>query len=203
MKKYLVIFYICLPLVSHAQRFKGGVLLGVNATQIDGDRMSGYDKGGLVAGTFVYTVLSKSWNIQMELCYSGKGSSTPKDAPVFQRNRLNYIELPLLGQYALIKNVKLQFGASAGYLFRATHNIGDGTGYNDFKESFNKIEIAAFGGVNLTYFDPILINIRYSYSVFPVFTPPQTSSAIYGPHPWYNNVITLGIYYRIGAKKDR
>jgi Outer membrane protein beta-barrel domain len=203
MKKYLMLLFVSLPILCHAQRFKGGLVLGLNASQIDGDKMAGYDKAGLEAGTYVYTELTKRWNIQMELHYDGKGSSSPKDADVFQRNRLNYIELPLLGQYALIKNVKLQFGVSGGYLFHATHNIGDGSGYSDFTSSFNKIELAGFGGVNLTYLDPINFNIRYSYSIFPIFTPPYTSSAILGNHPWYNNVITIGIYYRIGSKKDR
>jgi len=202
MRKCLVFLFICLPFICSAQRFKGGLVLGLNASQIDGDNMKGYDKAGLVAGTYVYTRLAKHWNIQMELRYSGKGSSSPKNATTFERNRLNYIELPLLVQYELIKNIDLQCGLSAGYLFHATHNIDDGSGYNDFKESFNKIELAGFGGVNLTSLDPILFNIRFSYSIFPVFMPPDASYATLGAHPWYNNIITLAVYYRIGAKKD-
>jgi hypothetical protein len=177
----------------------------LNTTQIDGDDLSGYNKAGLRGGAFVFTEFDEKWSAQMELCYSGKGSATPKGAVIPQKNKLNYIEIPLLGQYAVIKNVEIQFGVSGGYLFNSTRNNGDGSGYQNIEESMNKIEMTAFGGFNLTYLDPLYFNFRYSYSVFPVFTPETHSSSLatMGDHAWYNNVITLGVYYRIRGKKSR
>ncbi len=200
MKKLVFLFLICIPLISQAQRFKGGLLLGVNACQIDGDSLSGYNKAGLMGGVYVYTEFRDKWTAQLELKYSSKGSaSVPKDNSFNHKFRLQYIEMPLLARYSLFKNADLQCGVSVGYLFSAKENLEDGSGWQDFYRTPNKIETTAFGGVNLTFLDPFWLNVRYSYSIFPIVAP--YSGASYGRGAWFNNVITIGIYYRLGNKK--
>jgi hypothetical protein len=196
MKNYLLLLLVSLPLISHAQRFKGGVMLSLNASQIDGDSWYGYNKAGLMGGAFVFTEFTNRWGAQMELRYSAKGSATPKNYSLYRKFRLQYIEMPLSGKFKVFPILELQFGLSFGYMFSAEQN--DGSGYQKFNEAPRKTETAAFGGINFTYFAPINLNIRYSYSVFPIFS--SYTGATYGYGAWYNNVITLGIYYQIGGK---
>jgi hypothetical protein len=200
MKKLIIILVLGLPVVAYAQRFKGGVVLGLNACQIDGDSLSGYNKAGLTGGAFVYTDFDNKWSAQLELKYSSKGSSSvPKDNSFYHKFRLQYIEMPILAKYKLFKVVELQAGISLGYLFSAKENLEDGSGWINFYRSPNKFETTAFGGINITALDPFCLNVRYSYSIFPIVTP--YSGASYGKGAWYNNVITLGIYYHIGSRK--
>jgi hypothetical protein len=198
MKKYLVLLLMLIPLAGLAQRFNGGVMLGLNASQIDGDSWYGYDKAGLMGGAFVFTKFTKKWGAQMELCYSAKGSSTPLHYSYNRKFRLEYIEMPLMGKFKIFPIVEWEFGLSFGYLFSAKQN--DGNGYQNFSEAPKKTEMAAFTGINITYLAPLNFNIRYSYSVFPIFS--YYTGATYGNGAWYNNVITVGVYYQIGRKKE-
>jgi len=197
MKRLAVILIILLPAAVYSQRFSGGIVAGFNASQIDGDFWYGYNKAGLMGGAFVFTDFKDKWRGQMEIRYSAKGSSTVRNDTAFIRKYvLRYIEIPLILEYRLFKKVQLQAGASIGYMFYA----GQSDGYNYQKLSRIKpTETAICVGLNASYFDPINLNIRFSYSIFPVYD--YYTGQSYGTGAWYNNVITFGIYYRIGKKR--
>src|SRR5690606_17623874 len=83
------IFMILLPELSRAQNpssfyeeeprtFYGGLLLGSNFTQVDGDNFAGYHKVGLNAGGIVYTHLGEKVAASMEILFSQKGSRSNK-----------------------------------------------------------------------------------------------------------------------------
>jgi hypothetical protein len=194
MKRILLIALCLIPLLASAQRFKGGIVLGMNASQIDGDHWAGYNKAGLVGGAFVLTDFKDKWSGQMEIRYAAKGSATPKYYATQRKYRLQYIEIPVLAQYEPLNNLKLQFGLSFGYLFSAAQN--DGYGYEKFEEIPTRIEVAALAGINYTFFTRYDVNIRFSYSVLPVFS--NYTGSTYGTGAWYNNVLTFAFYYRIG-----
>ena len=198
MKRFLIFLLIILPISIFAQRFNGGIVAGFNASQIDGDFLFGYNKAGLMGGAFVFTDFTDKWKGQMEIRYSSKGSATPKDYYPIEKNLLRYIEIPLIVEYKLFKKVQLQAGASIGYLFYAKQDVG--YGYENYAEKLNPTETAICAGLNASFLDPLNFNLRYSYSIFPVFENYDLQS--YGTGAWYNNVITFGIYYRIGKKKD-
>jgi hypothetical protein len=186
-----------LPIVSFAQRFSGGIVAGFNASQIDGDFFYGYNKAGLMGGAFVFTEFNEKWKGQMEIKYSAKGSATSKNDAQFQKNLLRYVEVPLILEYKIFKKVQLQAGASFGYLFYAKQDVG--SGYENYAKELNPIETAICVGLNTSFFDPLNFNIRSSYSIFPIFD--NYSGQSYGTGAWYNNVITFGIYYRIGKRR--
>ncbi|MFK7935793.1 MAG: outer membrane beta-barrel protein [Saprospiraceae bacterium] len=110
MKKYFLYCFLCFlfGLANHTvlaqddlpdRRFKGGVILGVNLSQIDGDLLAGYNKPGFNTGLAVSAILTKRWEIGIELLYSQKGASrtlTDQLASAFDKIRLNYVEAPVL-----------------------------------------------------------------------------------------------------------
>jgi hypothetical protein len=198
MKQAFCILILLIPLSVFSQRFSGGVVAGFNASQIDGDTFYGYNKAGLMGGAFVFTDFTDKWKGQMEIRYSAKGSATPKDYVDQVKFRLRYIEIPLIVEYKLFKKVQLQAGASIGYLFYAGENTG--TGYEKFTDELKPTETAICAGLNTSFLDPVNFNIRYSYSLFPVFE--KYTLQTYSTGAWYNNVITFGIYYRIGKKRN-
>ena len=72
---YLIILLLTITsLTGFAQRFEGGALIGLNASQVDGDNYSGYHKPGVALGGFVQTNLSRTIYAGMELKLMQKGS---------------------------------------------------------------------------------------------------------------------------------
>jgi hypothetical protein len=84
--------------ILHAQnRFRGGVVMGFNAAQLDGDASAGYNKMGLNAGAKVLIELTGRFQISTEILFSQRGSrTTEKEAPVTRSCTLNYLEVPIL-----------------------------------------------------------------------------------------------------------
>jgi hypothetical protein len=194
MKKLFLIILLFIPLISSAQRFKGGIVMGMNVSQIDGDRFPGYNKAGLVGGAFVYTDFKDKWGALMEIRYAAKGSAAPKYYSYVRKFRLQYIEIPVLAQYEPVKKLKLQFGLSFGFLFDAAQS--DGYGYEKFEEIPSRGEIAACAGINYSVTKHFDVNARFSYSILPVFS--NYTGSTWGTGAWYNNVLTFALYYRIG-----
>jgi hypothetical protein len=104
----------------YSQDFNGGVLGGVNATQVFGDQWSGPNKAGLYLGVFVNRYFSNRSSVQMELDYIQKGSRKNPDASTGNYStyllRLNYIELPVLYKYDFAEKGTLETGLSLGVL---------------------------------------------------------------------------------------
>ena len=84
------------------QRFKAGLIAGVNASQIDGDRSAGYHKLGLMGGLRGIAILTDKTDLSIDLLYSQRGSQSE----LIQGNnfipfkiKINYIEVPILYNY--------------------------------------------------------------------------------------------------------
>jgi len=192
MRKGLIILLVCLPGIAAAQRFGGGVVGGINVSQIDGDSWSGYNKAGLVAGAFVTTSFHKPWGAQMELRYAAKGSAKVMRAAEPRKIRLQYIEMPLLISYEFYKVFQAQGGISLGYLFSSAQNEGDG--YVEFDE-YEPYELAFNVGLDYRFLEKLSVNVRFAYSILPISADYSGASF---PYADSNNVFTFAFYYRIG-----
>ncbi len=85
-KVLLSTMLVILTISLSAQRFKGGLFAGVNASQVAGDISSGYKNP-----------TDENGNTQMLM-------------------RLNYIDLPILVRYKINRPLTAQFGLGYGYL---------------------------------------------------------------------------------------
>jgi Outer membrane protein beta-barrel domain len=189
-----------------AQRFGGGLLAGMTASQVDGDTYSGYNKLGFQGGVFVSTDFQKNFGAQMEIRYAGKGAqkvTSPEDPEVYKLT-LHYIDLPLMATYTLKKKVVFDLGFVPGYLFAKNGEDSGGPLPQEFLVKFNKMDIAWLIGVNYRITKNIKVNFRYSYSLMSINDFTDTS-AIYtwfgnfvGYHTGdYNNYLTFGFYFQI------
>ena len=101
-KKLLTIIFILLNWNIYSQNFGAGFKLGISASQVGGDELAGFHKGGLFTGLFVNRSISNLIDIQMELTYIDKGSNNPNMNNTEHRNynkqdiTLSYIEIPFL-----------------------------------------------------------------------------------------------------------
>jgi hypothetical protein len=194
MKKILIFCFLAISVNSFSQRFNGGIVGGLNVSQIDGDTWGGYNKAGLVGGAYVITQFQNSWGARMEFRYAARGSAPSINNPLHLKIRLQYVELPLLATYTFTKKLELHAGGIFGYLFSAAQN--EGYGYQEFQE-FDKYSVDACIGGNYRLLDNLSVSARFSYSVVPIYALYSGAS---GAYAMYNNVISFALYYRIGKK---
>jgi len=109
-KKIILLSISCLlSLSAQTAGFKGGLHLGLLATQVDGDMHSGFKKAGLFAGAFTnYSFIEKKIQLQFELNYAQKGSA----ANTVYRISLHQVEPTLLLKWNFWNNFLLECGLS-------------------------------------------------------------------------------------------
>jgi hypothetical protein len=101
--------------------FFGGLLLGTNFSQVDGDNYAGYNKTGLNMGGIMYARLDADLALSMELLFSQKGAfgknpilSTDGNFSIYDyKIKLNYAEIPIMLNY--FDRRKSHFGAGLSY----------------------------------------------------------------------------------------
>lgn len=201
-KYFLIIVLVSiLSTTAFSQRFSGGILVGMNASQIDGDKWSGFYKGGLLAGAFVNTDLQDKWGAQLEIKYSAKGSAPhPESVDYPKKIQLNYIDVPIIGTYEAVENLKIEAGISFNYLFSARYN--DASGWNNFEEDGpNAFETSLLAGLNYRFFTRFDLNLRWNYSLVPISGDYTGQTYITGAMS--NHVINFALYFNLGSREDK
>ncbi len=164
-------FFFLFCCSTYAQNFGGGITAGLSLNQIDGDTYGGYSKPGVVAGFIVNRELGKKFTLAMELKFVQKGSrasyNIETESGEYYRVQLNYIQLPLLGQYNFWNHFWGEAGLAYGYLinFKEEDDFGELPDPVPFKKS----ELAVLLGV--AYDIPktkLRVNIRATNSILPI-----------------------------------
>lgn len=151
-----------------AQDFQAGLLVGLNASQIDGDGFGGYDKTGFKFGGFVRRHFTDEWAFQFELLYNHRGSQSKTEEgenPLYSY-KLNYIEIPVLAQYYFFDELYAEAGLEFGYLLSAEEE-------RDFialdaADSTESIAMNYAIGVGYNFYENFSAHLRISNSLLPV-----------------------------------
>lgn len=164
-KAILSLFLVLFVMIGFAQKFNGGALIGLAATQVAGDKYSGFNKAGPIAGFFVNLEASPRSTFQMELYYIQKGSRDNANAVEEDYDsyllRLNYIELPLLYQYHM-GWFAVQAGPSVAFNMSGYEETnGEEVGADDFATATFQIHF----GVVFTIANNWKIDIRTNNSL--------------------------------------
>ncbi len=217
MKKIFPTILAALPLFSFAQEkpeepslFQAALIVGFNATQVDGDNFAGFHKVGLNAGGTVFVRFHDRVSTSFELLYSQKGSKGKVNVnnqrlETFELS-LDYLEIPLLLNYHDKKVATFSLGISFNRLIRGKriesvqgipvelpidYTTNKGTSCPDLcindKNDFNII-----GGVTFTFKEHYGLNLRYAYSLTSMGF--STTSKFPGGK-MYNNIVSCrGMY---------
>ena len=218
MKKLFLLITLLIVMRSHAigqqTHFTGGILIGLNLSQIDGDDLNGFNKAGPMGGIYINFAPGRRWSFQMEMLYSQKGSSARVDSASLAMNRtgyvtsdsswkilrLNYFEIPFMAKYKVTDRFSISGGLGLGLLFGA-YREDFSTGGNGDVSFLKSTEFTYnFGGTyNLT--PRLSAHIRWTESILPIskgvfnINYPGFIVSQYFSQGFYNEVFTFGIYY--------
>lgn len=199
MKTKLFIFIFLAFCMSEidAQDFNGGILGGLAASEISGDRLSGPNKAGMYLGLFVNRYFSQRSSIQMELDFIQKGSRSNPDSTNNYESyllRLNYIELPVHYRYDFIERASLEAGLSLGVL---VHSHEEANGYEwTSGPDFKPIDLSFNVGLFYSIFENLSINVRYSNSILAVRPHSQNQTYRWNKGQ-YNEVLSFVLFYSL------
>lgn len=176
-----------------AQNFKGGITIGLAASQVSGDDLAGFNKPGIIAGGYTSTAIGKKMEIQFELLFIQKGSWAKNGQLSNYKLNLNYIDAPLLLKYPYKK-----FMLEAGLLLGTLISHSEKTMYGDVYagRTFNRFEFASILGVDYTFSDKIAINFKYNNSVLPIREHLGGNTYRFNLGQ-YNTVLELGLHYNL------
>lgn len=198
--KLLFIGMLLFPLWGFSQHFVPGVMVGMVSSQVDGDRLAGYNKPGFNAGMFVENNFHKNWTFSMGINYIQKGSRTlPANDSTgnligrFYKLRLNYVEVPFYIRTLIKKRFIFEVGLMLSYLYRAREDA-DGYGFLEPSPVFRRYDLPYSLGLGYKINSQWNVRTHFSYSMFPIRSNPG-NQIWYFNRGQYNNYLTIGLYY--------
>ncbi|MGQ9847008.1 MAG: porin family protein [Bacteroidales bacterium] len=194
-KQTLILFAILNALCLNAQKFIGGVHFGVVTSQVDGDRLEGYNKPGIEAGIYVENTFKTFWTFSMGLNYIQKGSRKLLNPDIpgdrYYCLRLNYVEVPIMIGLSIKKKYITEAGIAVGYLYKAREDV-DGTGFLDPYPPFKSYDIPIKFGLGYKINDHLQLKFHFAYSIIPIRNHPANQTW-YFDRGQYNNYLILSL----------
>ena len=171
------------------QRFSAGVFLGLNASQMDGDKHNGYNKFGLMGGLQGGILLTRQSKFGMDLFYSRRGSRSDRTAtgsPLKGSNALpvdislDYVQIGLTYYYMFAENYddfyrwSANFGLSYGRLLNSVVDEVKLVGGSDFEIAeleglFSQNAIDLGLGVTYNFNEQFGLSARHSFELIPLY----------------------------------
>jgi len=209
-KRWFFLLLLLLPAALHAQQFDGGILLGGNISQVDGDYWVGYNKVGYLAGGFVCLELSPHSSLQLEMEYIQKGSRKSdyfeQDALHTYLLRLHYLEIPLLYQFTFLKRIQVEAGPAADVLLAYQEQVDGAEVQNLYP--FRAVTLAGIVGASGYITKHLKATFRFNYSLLSLRQPQPEGE---GGVPWrtflfergqFNNVLSLSVAYQFKGRRN-
>lgn len=223
-RAFFLVFLLIILQNLNAQRFIGGVVGGMNITQIEGDQVNGYKKAGFNAGAMLMIPLNRkqTFFVTMELLYTQKGAfqsnftetvkalpyddtllinpSIPKNNKIYYKIRLDYVEVPVIFHYEDPRTgFAIGVGASWSRLVNYQETLFGHRLYTDLQSGrYKRNEWSYLIDVKIPIYQALKLNFRYQYSMLPIGAE-RTFYSGNNVAPFtrlpYNNVLTLRVVY--------
>lgn len=185
--------------------FYGGLLVGANFSQVDGDRYAGYHKVGLNAGGIMYMHLSGHLAASIEILFSQKGSRANKPQASADNTfeirsyniGLNYAEVPIQLNYFDRRKSHFGAGFSISRLINATESGESSqvvpTNFDNYP--FRKMDYNFIIGGSLHLWQGLFLNARFQYSLASIRDKDNMPPGWAGRNQQFNNMWTVRVMY--------
>lgn len=158
MKKFLAAAVVMLFLLSvtRAQHTNFGIKAGYNSSSVQISDGSDYDsKSGIHIGGLAHIHITTHFAVQPEISFSCQGGERPNT-----KLKLNYVNVPVLGQYMISDGFRLQTGPQIGFLVSAEQEVGDLE--IDIDDTFNSVDFSWSFGAGYIFDSGLGIDLRYN-----------------------------------------
>lgn len=205
----IIIISCCLAInfaKAQAQRFKAGVIIGANLSQIDGDKSDGYLKLGITGGLRGAAIITEKIDLSIELLFDQRGSRSQK---IFDTNFFpfkitnNYISVPVVFNYQdwLDESegfYKLHFHTGLSYGRLLNTQIDDEDINSIFVEAsqyFNRDDFGILLGATFYINQHIAVTGRFSRSLLPLYDYDEGDPGPISPRPFISKHLTIQLLY--------
>jgi hypothetical protein len=205
MKKFFLLLLVLLPFFLGAQRFNGGILAGIDFSQVDGDDNGGYHKFGYLAGGLVSLRVSPHSSFQMELEYIQKGSRGTDTTGLNDfLMRFHYLEVPLLYQYSFAKRLSAEVGPAMDV------TLGSYEEYSGLETQstipLRNVTLSGIVGVSGYISQHLKLNFRFNYSLLSIRQTADVYPPAYRYILWqkgqFNNVLSISLMWYFKPNAD-
>ncbi len=168
----------------NAQRFAAAVVGGLNACQIDGDELAGFNKVGLTGGIKAIMLFDSRIRLNMEFLYSERGSRPDPFHPEYDPDihvNLKYAELPFYVSYGdwwqeegKFYKVDFHGGLSYGRLISAStfdYYHSSDMSLDLLVPYFNDNDLSWFLGFDYRMSQHWGVTARYTRGITPLLSP--------------------------------
>jgi hypothetical protein len=184
-----------------AQKFEGGIIAGLSASQVAGDKLSGYNKAGIFGGGYVALHLNERSALRLELDYIQKGSRKNANADSLNYDsylmRLNYVEMPLLLQIRYGKKIIAEAGPAMSFLVHSVETINKVE--IDGGVPFKKQNLSIILGVSYLLNEEVSVGLRTSNSLNSIRGNNNVDGyrKRLGSYGQFNDVLILSLSYKL------
>lgn len=229
MKKLFILTFCTLILSSiSAQRFIGGVVAGMNLSQVEGDEVNGFKKFGFNGGGSIMLSLNEkqTFFITTEILFTQKGAyqtnttgvtarplddtllinyAFPKNNKIYYKLRLDYVEVPLMIHYEdPLTGSALGIGASWARLVNIKETF---LGYQLFTDiqsgRYYRDTWSVIVDIKIPIYMGLKFNFRYQYSIVPIGAD-RSYYALVNADPFkrklFHNVLSFRMLYTFNDK---
>ena len=198
MKKLIALLIVVLGLQAgvSAQSFHLGVTVGDNLSKINSTSFNTAFKSGFLAGAYAQIRFGEHWGLQPEVLFVQTQTKTDSnfnqiysgvvaDPTTLKDVKLNYLAIPVLLTYRILKIIDLQAGPQFGVLMNNNKTLLE-NGQNAFKGS--DVTILAGAEVHILR---LRVYARYGWGVGNINN--ISSSTVTSSDTWKNQSIQLGL----------
>lgn len=202
---------MCATVAAQTDKVKIGVKAGLNISSLTSNEneLESTDKTGFTAGIMADISLAKNFSIQPEVVFSQQGmkfSYSDLDVKNSHYNStigLNYLNIPILLKYFIVKGLSVQVGPQIGILLKASNKYQDNfLGYENH-ETFNLSDYAnGFDtsvnfGLGYQFKNKFYADLRYNISYSDIFKNASANTYIINSD-MKNRVfqITFGYFFK-------
>ncbi|WP_170252600.1 porin family protein [Adhaeribacter aerolatus] len=176
-----------------AQRTHFGLKGGFNASTLKLKNQDNFDyKLGLHVGGLAHIHITRQIAIQPELLYSNQGAKLQNSEV---KHHINYITVPVMGQYMFGDGFRLEAGPQVGFLVGAKRQDQDDNRFN-VKENYEAVDFSLATGLSFISSSGLGADFRWLFGLTNINdVPPRT--------PLKNHLGQIGIFYLINYNKAR
>ena len=185
--------------------FTGGLVAGLNFTQVDGDTFYGYQKVGINAGGVVYVHFSEVLGISTELIYSQKGSrgelvtQSATNGTYVQKYfmNVNYAEVPVTF-HVISHKFDFEVGISYARLINSNEWVESDQPVviDPVANRFNTSDVDYVFGLARKLYKRWYANARFQYSIIAIRPTDRVPTGFsWGNNGQFNNLLNLRIMY--------